>query len=267
MSVPTPSSLSPSKIARFTQCPLAFRYSYIDRLPEQPTIQQVRGTLVHRALELLFSDETAADRSIDRAESALGKAWDERSHWPEFLALGLDEHGEARLYEDSRVLIGRYFELEDPACVHESGLELHLRASVSGVELSGIIDRLDDLGDGATAVVDYKTGASPMEFRSRSSFAGVSFYAMLCEEVYGRAPAEVRLIYLRDQVVLVQSVTEQQVRGARLRAVAVWSAIVRACETEDFRPSPSPLCRTCSYREICPAFATTVPSPLQAQTA
>ena len=91
---PTPSSLSPSKIARFTQCPLAFRYSYIDRLPEPPTIQQVRGTLVHRALELLFSDETAADRTIAGRTSALEEAWDERSHWAEFLALGLDEDGE-----------------------------------------------------------------------------------------------------------------------------------------------------------------------------
>lgn len=255
MPVESPTTLSPSKLARFTQCPLSFRYSYIDHLPEPSTVPQVRGTLVHRALELLFTKSHGDERKRQRAVAALDEVWGERATWTEFVELGLDESAERQLLDEARVLVGKYFELENPALVHEIGLELKLRANVSGVELNGIIDRLDDLGDGAFAVVDYKTGASPHEARSRSSFAGVSFYAVLCEEVYGRAPSEVRLIFLRDQVVLVQSVTEQQVRGARQRAVAGWSAIRRACENDDFRPHPSALCRTCAFRPICPAFA------------
>jgi putative RecB family exonuclease len=260
MPVPVPSTLSPSKVSRFTQCPLAFRYSYIDHLPEPATVQQVRGTLVHRALELLFAE---SGRSREEAEKALERAWSERTDWKEFLELGLDEQAERRLRSEAGLLIDRYYELEDPAAVSVIGLELQLKARLGNVELSGIIDRLDDIGDGNIAVVDYKTGASPSETRSRSSFAGVSFYAVLCEETYGRPPTEVRLIYIRDQVVLVQSVTEQQMRGARQRAEAVWKAISRACLTEDFRPSPSPLCRTCAYREMCPAFAAAAPAVVQ----
>jgi len=267
MAVAPPSTLSPSKLARFTQCPLAFRYSYIDHLPEPSTVPQVRGTLVHRTLELLFATSGGVDRTPARAVAALEEAWEERLGWREFVELGLDETEERQLLEDARLLLAKYFELEDPAGVHEIGLELNLRAKVSGVELNGIIDRLDDLGDGTFAVVDYKTGASPHEMRSRSSFAGVSFYAVLCEEVYGRAPSEVRLIYLKDQVVLVQSVTEQQVRGARLRAVAAWSAIQRACEREDFRPHPSALCRSCAFRSHCPVFAENELQPIEQITA
>ncbi len=143
--------------------------------------------------------------------------------------------------------------------MHEVGLELDLHATVEGVELRGIIDRLDDLGDGALAVVDYKTGRAPLPDRSRSSLAGVYFYALLCEEVLGTRPKEVRLMYLRDQVVLVESPTEQTIRGARQRALAAWEAIGRACATEDFRPSPSPLCKVCAFRSLCPAFAVTTP--------
>ncbi|MGA8296708.1 MAG: PD-(D/E)XK nuclease family protein [Acidimicrobiales bacterium] len=250
----TSATLSPSKISRFTQCPLAFKYAYVDHLPEPSTIHQVRGTLAHAALERLFKDCEGTERTRDNAEGALEHAWSDRHNQPEFVELGLGEDQEAQLLEELRSLIDRYFELEDPTSVRPLGLELHLRAQVDSVELNGIIDRLDDVGDGDFCVVDYKTGSSPPGFRTKQSFNGVNFYALLCEENYGRAPVEVRLMYLKDRVVLVQSVSEQLVRGARHRALAVWSAIERACASQVFRPNPSPLCRFCAFQSICPVF-------------
>src|SRR5690348_16741497 len=47
-------SLSPSRAADFKTCPLLFRFRTIDRLPEQPSPDQARGTLVHAVLERLF---------------------------------------------------------------------------------------------------------------------------------------------------------------------------------------------------------------------
>ena len=52
MSLPLPTTLSPSKISAFKHCPLQFRFSVIDRLPEPPSPAASKGTLVHRALEL-----------------------------------------------------------------------------------------------------------------------------------------------------------------------------------------------------------------------
>ena len=51
MALTPPSTLSPSKVATFRDCGLAFRYSAIDRLPEAPSVPASRGTLVHAALE------------------------------------------------------------------------------------------------------------------------------------------------------------------------------------------------------------------------
>ena len=73
MPLSLPSTLSPSKLSRFVQCPLSFRFAYIDRLPEPSSIQQVRGTLVHKALELLFGSAQGTDRT------ATGGS---RSGWP-----------------------------------------------------------------------------------------------------------------------------------------------------------------------------------------
>src|SRR5919108_3535306 len=54
MSLPLPSSLSPSKVASFKDCALAFKFSTIDRLPEPSSPAATKGTLVHRALQLLM---------------------------------------------------------------------------------------------------------------------------------------------------------------------------------------------------------------------
>src|SRR5437879_2463797 len=61
-----PRSLSPSACSSFKECPLAFRFSYLEQLPEPPSSATSKGTLVHRALELLM-DRPADERSIDAA--------------------------------------------------------------------------------------------------------------------------------------------------------------------------------------------------------
>ena len=155
--------------------------------------------------------------------------------------------------------MNKYFEIENPATVTPVGIELDLRVDVGGVEYRGIIDRLDRLDDGRFAIVDYKTGRSPRPDRSRSRLLGVQFYAFLCERTLGIRPSEVRLMYFGDQVVVVDAPTDQSLRGLHQRATAVWSAIEKACDSGDFRPNPSPLCRTCFYQDRCPPLVSRPP--------
>src|SRR5258708_1531577 len=49
MALTLPRTLSPSKVVAFTNCPLAFRFSQIERRPEPPSPPAVKGTLVHAA--------------------------------------------------------------------------------------------------------------------------------------------------------------------------------------------------------------------------
>lgn len=249
-----PSTLSPSKITAFTNCPLAFRFSVVERLPEPPTAAALKGTLVHRALELLFSDFPIGQRTKPAAHSSLGRAWEELRGCEEFEGLGLDSLAEVSFHADAGQLIERYFELEDPNSVHAVGLELDMCTELEGVTVRGIIDRLDELPDGSLAVVDYKTGRAPSVEQSKSRLGGVQMYALMCEAQLGRRPSVVRLIYLRDRVVISATPTDQAMRGTRQRALGVWSAIERACQGGDFRPNPSGLCRYCGFQGYCPAF-------------
>src|SRR3954471_13353209 len=68
-------SLSPSRAADFKTCPLLFRFRTIDRIPEQPTPDQARGTLVHAVLERLF-DLPPAERTREQAGQLVMPQWD-----------------------------------------------------------------------------------------------------------------------------------------------------------------------------------------------
>ncbi len=252
--LPLPSTLSPSKITAFTNCPLAFRFSVVEHLPEAPSPAALKGTLVHRALELLFTNYPRGARSKPAAQAALDAAWSELLGGDELEGLELDESATAAFIAEARTLVDRYFELEDPDSVRAVGLELNLTTELNGVTVRGIIDRLDELDDGSLVVVDYKTGRSPRIEQSRSRLSGVQMYALMCEAELGRRPQVVRLLYLRDRVVISATPTDQAMRGTRQRALGVWSAIERACQQDDFRPNPSSLCRHCAFQAYCPCF-------------
>src|SRR6202022_501888 len=113
MSFVPPWSLSPSSCSSFKECPLAFRFSYLERLPEPPAPWTSKGTLVHRALELLL-DRPPDERALDAA---------------------LTESERLQFDAESETLVRRYFELEDPRTVRPIGLELKLEADLGRVRV------------------------------------------------------------------------------------------------------------------------------------
>ncbi len=258
MTLTIPRSLSPSRITNFKDCPLAFKFSVIDGLPEPPSIHAVRGTLMHRALERLFWEMSPGRRTRDRASELLAfelkaMAYDD----PDLVDLALSQEESAKLRKEGEALLDGYFSLEDPDGVDAVGLELALEAEVAGVKMRGIIDRLDRTASGDLVITDYKTGRAPGDGYERSRLTGVNIYALLCEEVLGVRPAAVRLVYLKAPCTITSVPSAQMIESVRRNVHALWQAILRACELDDFRPRPSGLCNWCGFRQFCPAFAAT----------
>ncbi len=253
MAFPVPRSLSPSKVSSFTDCALAFRFSVIDRLPEPPSPAATKGTLVHAALErlhLLPPD----DRTLDAALGCLDDAAVALRDDPEYAGLELTADDEATFRDDAAELVRNYFRLEDPRTVRAIGLELLLEADIDGVHLRGIIDRLELDADGELVVTDYKTGSAPATQYERKRLSGVHIYSLLCEQLLGRRPRRVQLLYLRSPVAIITEPSDRSTRGTRRTLDAVWQAVERACDREDFRPQPSRLCEWCSFQAYCPSF-------------
>jgi putative RecB family exonuclease len=286
VALPVPVSLTPSKVATFKDCALAFRFSVIEGLREPPTPQAFKGTVVHRALELLMWEERPVDRTIGAGLSMLDRALGELLAGDEGTTLGLAGEALDEFVEDARGLVRNYFELEDPSQVRMIGTELLMQvdmgapwrhggalAGVSGsdgndagldgdpvaswagsVRLRGIIDRLELDAEGELVVTDYKTGRAPGQSREQTRLGGVHFYAFLCEKMLGRRPARIQLLHLREPVVIATTPSEQSIAGLELQAGAIWDAIRRACLFEDFRPKPGLVCERCAFHAYCPAM-------------
>jgi putative RecB family exonuclease len=237
----------------FTSCPLAFRFASIEGLPEPPSEAATKGSLVHRALELLFVDPRG-ERHAESLDHWFEVAWNEFSDSPDVTELHLDPQATEAFRHDAHSLAHRYLAMENPEAVRDIGVELRLEADLGDVTLRGIIDRLDLDDDNGLVISDYKTGRSPGPRYVQQRLNSLHLYALLCTEVLGRTPGRLRLLYLRDGRTVETEPDAQSVRFAAMRTHAVWRAVEKACTTGRFDPRPGPLCNSCTFQRWCPAF-------------
>jgi putative RecB family exonuclease len=256
-------ALSPSRAGDFKQCPLLYRLRAIDRLPEQPSRAQIRGTLVHAVLERLY-DLPASQRSPEAARGLVGPVWEELcAALPELVGQLFDDAEDPELpvwLESAADLLEAYFRLEDPRRLEPAARELLVETELaSGLLLRGYIDRLDIAPTGEIRVVDYKTGAVPREAGEVAALFQMKFYALALLQERGVVPTQLRLLYLAGGEYLTYEPDEPELRRFERTLDAIWLAIRTAGETGDFRPNPTRMCEWCSHKALCPAWDGTPP--------
>jgi putative RecB family exonuclease len=252
-------SLSPSRAADFKTCPLLYRFRTIDRIPEPPTFDQARGTLVHAVLEKLF-DLPPAQRTQAQAAAMVVPQWDRLREEQPPLAELFGEQTPADFVDSTVDLLGGYFSIEDPTRLEPADRECLVEAVVDDhLLIRGYIDRLDISAAGDLRVVDYKTGGAPREaFEARALFQ-LKFYALVLWRTRGIVPKQLRLLYLKDAEACDYSPDAEELGRFERTLVALWRAIDKATKERDFRPQPGRLCDWCTHQSRCPAYGGTPP--------
>ncbi len=261
---PGAGSLSPSRAADFKTCPLLYRFRSVDKIPQRPTKDKARGTLVHAVLDRLF-DLPAAGRTYEAAAALVE---------PEWAVLAAAEPDTAALFADggleewldsARRMVAGYFALEDPRRLEPAAREQLVEATLDladgggGLALRGYVDRLDVAPTGEVRVVDYKTGAIPRAAYEAKALFQLKFYALVLWRTQGTVPRQLKLMYLSDRDTLAYQPDAAELERFERTLVAVWRAIERALETRDFRANPSKLCGWCDYQQLCPSRGGTLP--------
>lgn len=252
-------ALSPSRASDFKQCPLLYRFRAVDRIPETPSVAQVRGTLVHSALEQLFA-MPAQERVPERAAALVEPSWEAMlAAQPELSDL-VAEDGRERFLADARRLIATYYTMEDPTRFEPDSCELRVETELAdGTRLRGFIDRIDIAPTGQVRVVDYKTGRVPRGLGEATAMFQMKFYALALLRTQGVLPTQLRLMYLKDGADLIYEPREEELEKFARTLSAIWAAIRTAGKTGDFLPTPSRLCDWCDHKSRCPAFGGTPP--------
>src|SRR3954468_11718731 len=254
-------ALSPSRASDFMTCPLLYRYRTIDRLPEEPSADALRGTLVHKVLEDLF-DLPSPTRTPDRAGELLLPTWKALLGAEPSLAEMFNEQGPdvAEWLASCRSVLDRYFTLEDPRGLEPAEREMYIETLLdSRLLLRGFVDRLDVAADGAIRVVDYKSGRSPGEMFEAKALFQMKFYALVIWRTRGIVPAMLQLVYLGNGEILRYAPDQADLLATERKVEAIWHAILRAQESGDWRPNRTRLCGWCSYKELSPRLGAPPP--------
>ncbi|MGA8543019.1 MAG: PD-(D/E)XK nuclease family protein [Thermoplasmata archaeon] len=268
----TPAPLSYSSYRTYLECPLRWKYLYIDRLPETPRGYFTFGRVVHSVLEELIrplvvptarrAGESESQRTLDdwqpRSRGNADAPWMSRD---EMLALydrswsseGYTNPEEEARYRDlGRELLGRYHDRLSRERPRPVSVEEHLEARWDGIPIHGYIDRIDRAPLGGLEVVDYKTSRELSTGDAKDSDQ-LSLYQVLVESNYTEPVEGLTLYHLRSLTPLRVPPRGRAALTTLYDRLGVVSDGIRA---QAYDPTPGRHCTRCDFRPICPEFRT-----------
>jgi putative RecB family exonuclease len=251
--------LSWSAISTFRQCPLKYRFRYIDGLPEESVSSAlVFGTGIHSAVEQHFQAALSGDEQpdIERLMFAYRSAW--LPHDPDAIQFGSTETRASLDALAARMLTAF---LNSPVATVQ-GRVLGVEEEIRGVLVEGVPDlygRVDLLTEDADTLVvtDIKTSRSRWSAEQvEDSGEQLLLYSHLASEIApGKKIATRFLVLTKTRELQI----EEHVRGvepaAVKRTLAGVELVWRAIESGVFYPAPSTMsCASCGYRAACRAW-------------
>ena len=230
--------LSASDIETYRLCPLKYKFARVFRIPQEPTIHQRFGIVLHQVLERFHQQ---SDRSLDALMELFHASW-RRSGFG-------DSDDELQFRERAVAALESYWHRERSSDSEAVWFERSFAFKIGPHLLRGRVDRVDRHPDGSYELIDYKTGRAKTEQELREDVQ-LSVYQMGARESWGlETSAQSYLYVLTGEQVPVEHSEEEL---ARVRATV--TEIAAGILGQRFEPTPSPdVCRFCDYRIICPA--------------
>ena len=243
--------LSPSAVSEYENCPQQYKYRKIDKLPEPPSLDAERGTLVHTVLQDLF-EIPASGRTVESAVDLLPSRWSAQlADKPELVGMVTNEK---EWLDRASALLSTYFTLENPTTFEATHREMHLENDFdTNVYLHGYVDRLDVASTGEVRIVDYKTGKAPKPGWEEKSLFQLRVYALLYWKNNGVLPRLLQLIYLGDGKLVKSNPTIAELESTEKVLRRVAKDIFISIEKQYWPAKPSRLCDWCYFKSICPA--------------
>jgi putative RecB family exonuclease len=234
--------LSYSSINTYETCPAKFKFQYEDRVPQRSSPALSSGDSLHRALFRFHDRPVPVPPPLAELHELLDLHW---------VSEGYASESEEQMYRDhGRQVLANYHQENAPEYRIPAALEHRFSIDVEGVQLSGVIDRMDRIPGGGYEIVDYKTNRR-LPPRSRiDQDLQLSVYHLAAKEVWGIEPERLTLYYLLPGQRMTTTRTPADVDELRRRIATVAERV----EAEKFEPRPNPLCDWCEYQALCPVF-------------
>lgn len=262
-------ALSYSQLSTYRRCPRQYEYACVKKVSRPMSEGESFGSSLHSTLRkfgllelskakpegkkqlTLFTEDHTHDQKVELSLTTLLSLWRES-----FIAEGYASHAEMdqRFAEGEKVLT-HYFEWwgrqpRDVVAI-EKGFSFEIPDSKDLV-FSGRFDRVERTNQGLR-VIDYKS-TGPRDETSLLTDLQLSVYAIAAADLWKEPVESLAILSVTGNGCIEQTTTRtpSQLRDA-LKSIRILSERIDA---KDFTATPSKnVCRTCPYRDICPARA------------
>ena len=252
-------SFSYSKMSMYEECPLKYKFKYIDKIKEEPKYYFAFGNSIHHALEFLYAVKAPPFPGIDELLTAFKKDWGLKSYLEKGYKdpLRADED-----YQKGLEMLKNYYRHHDGKFKLPFLLEYSTDVEVDGLLVRIIADKIEYQGNGEIVLVDYKTGKDV-----KRQPAQLYMYQKICEldprlrervqSTYGDKVAGVRIkqmLYYH-----VPTLKEYQFDRAEDAEIGVfWERVLGVADNiRGLKYDPTPgerQCLWCDYKKLCPHY-------------
>jgi len=258
-----------SRITSFQNCPMLYRYRYIDRIKrDTQSVEAFMGKVVHEVLQVLYDDLSRARASQpDSYGEIFSTLW--RQGYSDNIRIVRDGMTADDYHTIGRRCVESFFSRHHP---FETGQVVGCEVKVEFAldpdgryRMLGYVDRIDRAGQ-ILEIHDYKTGALP-----RTSGPGslerdrqLALYEIALRQRWPDV-TEVRHVwhYLQHDREFTLKREAEELDRTRIGTIR---AIQRIEASTHFPARPGPLCSWCEYKDICPAWtherAVLAPAPM-----
>ncbi len=235
-------SLSASDLDLYLTCPLKYKFGRVFGIPQEPTINQRFGILIHNVLERFHKegDEDEGD-GLERLMGLFEAGW-RRSGFG-------SSDDELQFRDRAREAMRLYWERESESEGEPVWLERKFDIRIGPHHVRGRVDRVDRLPDGSHELIDYKTGERKSEEQLENDLQ-LALYRLAARQAWELESSSGSYYYVLDAEKVAAPVGEGDAERVERTVLEVGEGILG----QDFEPRPSPTtCSWCDYRLICPA--------------
>jgi DNA helicase-2/ATP-dependent DNA helicase PcrA len=238
-------SLSASDLSLYLTCPLKYKFARVFGIPQEPTINQRFGILIHNVLERFHKEPPENEEDGLRELTHLFETGWRRTGFG-------STDDELQFRDRAREALRLYWERERVAEGEPVWLERKFDFKVGEHHVRGRVDRVDRLPDGDYELIDYKTGERRTAAQLENDLQ-LALYRLAAREAWEVEASSGSYYYVLDADKVAAPTKPDDAERVERTVLQVGEGILG----QDFEPRPSPsVCSWCDYRLICPAAET-----------
>lgn len=244
---------SHSRLECFENCPLNFKFSYIDKIKrEEEGIEAFLGARFHEVMEKLYKDLKCKTYSLKELLLYYETLWDKE--WSDTVVITKKDRTAEDYKNIGRRCVEDYYKRYSPFNQGRVlGLEREISIDLKGdgkYKLRGFIDRIAQAEDDTYEIHDYKTSGYLPDQKHFDEDRQLALYQIGIQNIWDDVK-KAKLIwhYVAFDKEMVSTRTHEQLEDLKKDTIGIIDCVEA---TREFLPKESSLCEWCVYPDLCP---------------